>query len=311
MRAGSSRGAAGPRSGTPSGVWQQLAPNRPGDSQLRCRVQCFAGSLGMPNYGGRRTVPPIVDNKQYSAFSWLLSLLDQQPLYNGINFDVPVQDPYLFSSGGGDRGVEANRTPMGMTLAVFLCPSDSGTGDPGWTGGINYRINLGSDRWPTLSADSTCGPFLSYRITPISAVVDGLSNTVGLSEKLRGRVAGRTVNPRTDMIVGGLGLPYTPDESRSRCMNLGGTPEGFFTEGGLTWFVGTLSQTCYNHVIEPNTRDSRLHTRFKPDQRSPRGQIKPSRWCPCRDGRMGVSDSSSIQSAKMSGGHWPPGREMS
>ncbi len=210
-------------------------------------------ACGMPNYAGRELVPHILEMKQFSAFAWLLPAIDQSPLYNGINFDVALQDPYLFPMGDPDGASDPNATAMSTTLAVFLCPSDGGAGNPGWTGGANYRFNLGSDRWPTIVADSSSGPFLSYRSTTTSALTDGLSNTTAISEKLRGRIGSAPVNARTDMLIGGLGLPFTADQALDRCRNLGGTPNGFLTEAGLTWFVGTLSQTCYNHVISPNS----------------------------------------------------------
>jgi prepilin-type processing-associated H-X9-DG protein/prepilin-type N-terminal cleavage/methylation domain-containing protein len=64
-----------------------------------------------------------VDGLGYAnALSWRalsLSYLDQLPLYNTINFSVPVAGP--------DKG--AGFTIWTTSLAVFLCPSDSGHED--------------------------------------------------------------------------------------------------------------------------------------------------------------------------------------
>jgi hypothetical protein len=56
------------------------------------------------------------------------------------------------------------------------------------------------------------------------------------------------------MMVGKhLGLPYTPDESLGFCASQVGTPFGFYSTAGLTWFVGASSQTLYNQILEPNS----------------------------------------------------------
>lgn len=191
---------------------------------------------------------PIYEGKRYSVFTRILPYLEQAPLFQALNFEVPLHDPYLFPFPSG-RGAAANGTVLATALDVFFCPSDPGGGDPGWTGGVNYRANLGTERW-YISED---GPWMDrYDAISTAAITDGLSQTVALSEKLRGRVGGTRVRPRTDMIVGGFGLPYTVQESLDDCRAGFRTPLAFYSCAGLTWAVGDLSQTCYNHVLEPN-----------------------------------------------------------
>ena len=55
------------------------------------------------------------------------------------------------------------------------------------------------------------------------------------------------------MISGGLGLPHPIDEALEACRSGVRSTSPYRTETGVAWFVGTLSQTCYNHVIEPNS----------------------------------------------------------
>ena len=97
------------------------------------------------------------------------------------------------------------------------------------------------------------GPLLSYDYSPAAATIDGLSNTAILGEKLRGRVSGTRFNPRTDFVEGGEGLPYTIEEMYSSCATIDGNLGGFQTASGLSWFIGGLPQSAYNHVIEPNS----------------------------------------------------------
>ena len=139
-----------------------------------------------------------------------------------------------------------------MSLAEFLCPSDTDPGGSAWSGGANMRVNLGSERWPTLDDAPTNGPVMSYRCSPPSATSDGLSNTALISEKLRGHAGASAFDPRTDMAGGALGLPYGLDESIAHC-RLRRRSAAYYGQAGLVWGVGTLSQTCYNHAIGPNT----------------------------------------------------------
>ncbi len=217
----------------------------------RCNV--FPSATGIPNYLNNRELPIMV--KQYSFICKILPDLEQSVLYNNVNFDVQLMDYYLYKPPQY-QGDQANITVLSTRLATALCPSDSGDGAPGWTGGSNYRVNLGGDRWPTVVESPLNGPIMSYRCSSAAATTDGLSNTVMVSEKIRGHVAtvgDESVNGRTVMIRGGRGKPFTADESLAACRALRGTPRGFHTTGGLSWMIGTLSHTCYNHVDVPNS----------------------------------------------------------
>lgn len=137
--------------------------------------------------------------KPFSIYALMLPQLDQGSLYNATNFDCSIKDPYLSPHPLGNPCNQSNSTIMATGLRVLLCPSDGGSGDPGWAGPCNYRANLGTDRW-YFSVD---GPFMDRsHCLSSAAITDGLSHTVGFSEKLRGRVNGRLLNPRTDMVVG-------------------------------------------------------------------------------------------------------------
>ncbi len=209
-------------------------------------------ACGLPNYQGLALRSSILDFKQYSAFTQLLPYLDQISLYNAINFEAGLDDFYLFPKP--ERGFAANLTAMATRLDVLLCPADGGGNGGAPTGGTNYRVNLGADRWPTLQEGPSNGTLMSYRCASPASITDGLSHTAAFSEKLRCRAESTRIDPRTDMIVGGLGLPHTAAESMAACESQPGAPRGSFSATGLSWFVGTLSQTCYNHVIEPNGR---------------------------------------------------------
>lgn len=183
----------------------------------------------------------------YSLFSRVLTDLDQARLFDSINFAVPLADPYAIPTTD-DRNAR-NATAMSRALNVLLCPAD-GPSDPGaWTGGTNYRANLGTERWWV----STDGPF-SQVLSGLSpaAIRDGSGNTAGFSEKLRGHVHTDKIAPRTDMIVGPAG-GSSAIEARLACQRGRPLPIKSFSATGLTWMVGTLGQANYNHTLEPNS----------------------------------------------------------
>lgn len=212
----------------------------------------FPSASGLPNHGAGRSIVTI---KQFSAFSRITPFLDAADVYNNTNFSTNLTDFYIFTFyNSGDPWFNPNLTVMGTTLGVLLCPGDArGEGAP--TAGTNYRVNLGADRWSTLVDSPLNGPLMSYRSSPAADVTDGLAHTALLSEKLRGRMRSERPDPRRDMIAGGLGAPYTAQEALAACRGRRGAPDGFFPTAGLCWLLGTLSHTCYNHVVDPNGSD--------------------------------------------------------
>lgn len=203
-----------------------------------------------------QTQPPLQIHylsRQYSVFTHILPGLDQTALFNAINFEVGVMDPYLFPDLQSARGFEANATAMSTGLGVFLCPSD-GRARVDRTGGTNYRANQGNMALLGIHPTPASGPFVLIRHLSVAGVLDGLSQTAAFGEKLRGHLDG-PLEPRSDMIVSVHGVFSPVEEMRADCRNQGGAPRGYFTAAGLAWFVGAGSQTFYTHAVEPNSRD--------------------------------------------------------
>ena len=140
---------------------------------------------------------------------------------------------------------------MALQVNNFLCPSDGGGGDGGWTGGTNYRANLGTQ----LQYVSMDGPFMmAFNQLSSAAMTDGSSNTVMFSEKLRGRRTGARLNARTDIVL----VPYygsstSPTQYLDDCTTNSSVASGYLTYTGLTWFVSDMAQTNYNHGLGPNS----------------------------------------------------------
>lgn len=113
--------------------------------------------------------------KQPRNYSWIVMLLpyvDQAPLYNSINFSLPIW-------GQVDT---TGQTIVSRQLPVLTCPSDPGLGSApqgmGWT---NYSGAEGYDWWPR-GNDSLGGMFTLNYSTMMSQIVDGTSNTIAVGE---------------------------------------------------------------------------------------------------------------------------------
>ncbi len=112
--------------------------------------------------------------------SALLPDLEQQPLYNATNFDLPIEDP-------------SNLTTRTTALAVFVCPTDRSTGlftmadvndRPIAEAQTNsYAGNFGRDlniaKGPTLGN----GMFVCNLAFGVRDVIDGTSQTITVGER--------------------------------------------------------------------------------------------------------------------------------
>jgi prepilin-type N-terminal cleavage/methylation domain-containing protein/prepilin-type processing-associated H-X9-DG protein len=151
-------------------------------------------------------------NGSFSAQARMLSNLEQQSLYNAINFSLcALNDAY---------GTQANATVTKTRLNVFLCPSSPAPGYqmtgtapmPSFTAtGNNYFANLG----PNLEFDAskTNDPPLGvfqYGGNPIglNAITDGSSNTIAFGEWRTGLgVTSQVTIPGDIAFVGSLPSP--------------------------------------------------------------------------------------------------------
>lgn len=225
------------------------------------RIQCGANlhqlCLAMHEYHTTFSrFPPISDagyrrnpfiHQQFSGFARLLPSLSQASLFNTINFTTDFHDPFMY---GSFEDVAANSSALNTRVAVFTCPSDAGAVSP--AGPSNYRASTGrAVTWVAIIPyrnDARNGPFG----VNASATTDGLSNTAAFSEKLIGQASDTRFDPRRYMAKDFI-VPDNIEASMIECTGKKGTPHGFFTTAGLSWLVGTLAQTQYNHGFTPNS----------------------------------------------------------
>lgn len=86
---------------------------------------------------------------RWSTQGQLLGFLEQKPLYDAINFNLPPETPATDGMGMGMMSAyqdpnRENATVCRIVLSVFLCPSESAAPMSDWPGGNNYMGNEGN-----------------------------------------------------------------------------------------------------------------------------------------------------------------------
>ena len=196
----------------------------------------------------------------WSATVMLLPYLEQQPLYATINFSAPSA---MIPSNAW------NLTAQVAQVAALVCPSDSDRLATPY-GRNNYMANVGSAPENFGQDDALVGPFIftgNQATVRLSSVTDGLSNTVGMSEMVKGIGTINALDPITPTsTVQNLqppgGVANLPQPYYQACMamqpNANNTNStilanaGYYATGSM-WFWGQGGQCEYSHVMTPNT----------------------------------------------------------
>jgi len=150
--------------------------------------QCFPPSYVIqPGGGGVHGTPDSATRDAGPGWAWgalLLPFLEQAPLHNAIDFQLPCWHPH-------------NEQVAKTQISTFLCPSAAGSADPvpikdaeGNTlatfGRSCYVVSAGQNEPWLLSVDSyegiADGPFYRNSRMRVADVTDGLTNTVFAGE---------------------------------------------------------------------------------------------------------------------------------
>lgn len=222
------------------------------------RIQCANNlkqiGLALHNYQSSHGVFPTARMNRgltpdfSSVLCRLLPYLEQESLFNSLNFDLSSDDVGASSLTAAQARIE-----------TFLCPAD-GYFVTGRYGPNSYRANIGTllSENP-FTVESRQGSFKGYDWLRPSNILDGLSTTAGFSEKLRGDgedqfdPQGR-FRKEAEFLL--LSLPVVvdqpPDQAASLCQGAdpATTPHG--SRGGDSWLLTGLANGLYNHVMTPN-----------------------------------------------------------
>ena len=242
-------------------------------SRLKCQNNLKQLGLALHNYeGANKNFPPgrAAFPLVVSAQGRILNYIEQDNL--GRNVDVtlvPLYNSNATSFPLTPGNYQASITPV----KLYVCPSDpmngqnprafattpSGAVSPtDLYAGTNYVTCIGSGDG---SADNTGTWWGQYKTSDglfgqapvtITAVIDGLSNTVAFSESTMGTgAADYTAASPTDAARHVLTLLGSTVTSDANCAN-GGT---WSTMRGAKWINGHYADANYNHHLLPN--DSR------------------------------------------------------
>ncbi|MHC5538229.1 DUF1559 domain-containing protein [Singulisphaera rosea] len=224
---------------------------------------CYGAGTGCTN-----TYPGAAAYARWSVHSQLLIYIEQGNLYNSINFNIPPETPGM----AGDVAFmpayqnthRENATASLSQVGTFLCPSDGGSGLLGqWPGGNNYLGNLQS--WAcdlSESFASTVAPndqpqgIFYYRSSvTLASITDGTSNTAFFSEKIRGTDKNDNDARSDSLVMSGTitPVPTGMDATYASCQALNpGTSLRLTRRQGMSWVMGEMCCTAYNHVAPPN-----------------------------------------------------------
>jgi len=214
-----------------------------------------------PSYAG--SVPGTPVYARWSAHSQLLQFVEQGNLFNSINFLLPPETPGMagdvpfmpaFPTTPG-----ANATASRSQVSSFLCPSDGPTAE-NWPGGTNYLGNLQtwacdlSESNPSTiaPAEKVSGVFYYLSGVRMADVTDGLSNTAFFSEKIRG-TGTRDRDARSDSLI--IPAVTTLEDTLRTCRTTSAATGTRLTmRQGMSWVMGEMCCTSYNHVDVPNAK---------------------------------------------------------
>jgi prepilin-type N-terminal cleavage/methylation domain-containing protein/prepilin-type processing-associated H-X9-DG protein len=198
----------------------------------------------------------------YGPLVMLLPYMEQSNIYNSFNF----ASPYGANGGATRTAGGVNTTSAWNMITTFICPSDLDRLTTA-TGHMNYVFNYGSDVGGYNTYSVYNGPFIGNgvgRSISFAKIPDGLSNTVGVSERVKGIQNPSTFDTNKPSSSVSLGI------STNTTLSTAGTnpqliytacnavaPSATSVAGGDPlmgyWTDSELSQELYNHVMPPNS----------------------------------------------------------
>jgi hypothetical protein len=178
----------------------------------------------------------------------MLPMLEQMPLYNSTNIYIRLS---AYSP--------ANRTSHETRVATFLCPSDSYVASARPFGPLNYRFDIAAPD-PVLDrhhAPSRLGAFTLMQYVSAAEITDGLSQTVGMSERLVGGGSMTAFDRGRDFWYTGIygpGPRPSPETLLTLCGSLRSSPSEFWGRFGYSWAGSSAVDIWFNHVAAPNAK---------------------------------------------------------
>ena len=222
-------------------------------ARMKCQNNLKQLGLGLHNHHDSKGAFPPGKTNGFSGMAFLLPYIEQQNVYNLINFNVKESDA-------------ANNAARVCVIPILLCPSDPQSTTPTGTGGTNYRFNQGynilysgiPDTDPTkknYGMPPADGPFWDNSAVRLTDISDGTSSTAAMSEKLKGDWSNLVVTERSDTFEL-LDYPNNPDWWNQSCdsLNISDLTRQANSDIGQEWLEGSHSNSGYYHTNLPNKR---------------------------------------------------------
>ena len=229
------------------GIIALLLPAVQASREAGRRTQCSSNMrqllFAVHDYENVHGTLPIGGPNGHGWLVCLLPFVEQEPLYQQIDFDV--------SPDGIDTSV--HRTE----IQLYRCPSD-GAGQSHSAAASNYSGNLGlwyntPNGYRGLFQPGNRGPMGGGPLK-LADIIDGTANTAAVSEIL---VADGSLHRRR-AIVKTATLTSQIDDFAAMCeggafaTDSTGTVVADTYGRGRSWLVGGAGRTWYNHVLAPN-----------------------------------------------------------
>lgn len=210
------------------------------------------------------TVPGAKVYARWSVHSQILPFLEQQPLYNSIDFNFPPETPGMGSTlinfmPAYQNPNRENAAACRTAVKGFLCPSDPAQPPADWPGQNNYYASQGlsflcdlSEAQPSTLVPNANPDGVFYYLSDVgfNKLTDGSSQTAMFSEKKRGM---GSPHPDLDMFI--MPNQTTLNGTFQTCTSLNpATTPPLTSKQGFSWVMGEMCCTTYNHVSPPNTR---------------------------------------------------------
>jgi prepilin-type N-terminal cleavage/methylation domain-containing protein len=190
----------------------------------------------------------------YSAHTMILPYIEQDNTFNQIRFNA---------SHYSNNAAYGNPTPLVVSrtrIDAFLCPSDRdhpSTVEIGWN---NYGFSEGSNNgWNVSTADAN-GFFQRQKENKFADCIDGLSNTIMISEFIKGDWTDSRFTHVSDVVAGqpfpgGWPAQFAPqalvDQYGAQCLAASATHRSF---AGFRWMAPGFYNTTINTLMTPNWR---------------------------------------------------------
>lgn len=218
-------------------------------------------------YNGTSYPPSPTTHYRWSSLASLSPYLDQTAIFNNLDLNVP-----LFAPAPTFSVFPQNVAAVATTLPLFLCPSDPGTTVTVNFGPGNYVGNSGSgvNGGVMYEANGADGILYANSWKKIADITDGTSNTVLMSETIKGSGAADTT---TTPIGNAFKQAYKVFNGTSTTPLTDATCAGITTfrfNRGYSWADGGAINGMYNHYYQPNSATPDCSGRSSPGWKAAR-----------------------------------------